>query len=64
MILNSLPLICLSIDFNGVETRLEGIIKLSMAMNMGQDPCEVTQMIQFLLVIKVVSSYNAILGRT
>ena len=30
-------------------------------MTMGQEPCEVTQMLNF-LVIKVVTSYNAILG--
>ena len=32
-------------------------------MTIGQEPCEVTQMLNF-LVIKAVSSYNAILGRT
>ena len=30
---------------------------------MGQEPCEVTQILNF-LVIKEISSYNAILGRT
>ena len=47
--------------FNGAETKVEGIIQLPMTM--GQEPCEVTQMLNF-LVIKAVSSYNAILGRT
>ena len=47
--------------FNGAKTKVEGIIQLPMTM--GQEPCEVTQMLNF-LVIKVVSSYNAILGRT
>ena len=47
--------------FNGGETKVEGIIQLPMTM--GQEPCEVTQMLNF-LVIKVVSSYNAILDRT
>ena len=48
-------------DFNRVETKVKGIIQLPMTM--GQEPCEVTQMLNF-LVIKVVTSYNAILGRT
>ena len=61
MTLNWLRLICPSIAFNGVETQVEGIIQLPMTM--GQEPCEVTQMLNF-LVIKVVTSYNAILGRT
>ena len=47
--------------FNGAETQVEGIIQLPMTM--GQEPCEVTQMLNF-LVIKVATSYNAILGRT
>ena len=47
--------------FNGIETKVEGIIQLPMTM--GQETCEVTQMLNF-LVIKVVTSYNAILGRT
>ena len=47
--------------FNGVETKVEGIIQLPLTM--GQEPCEVTQMLNF-LVIKVVTSYNAISGRT
>ena len=47
--------------FNGVETKVEGIIQLPMTM--GHEPCEVTQMLNF-LVIKAVTSYNTILGRT
>ena len=47
--------------FNGAETKVEGIIQLPITM--GQKPYEVTQMLNF-IVIKVVSSYNAILGRT
>ena len=46
---------------NGAETKVEGIIQLPMTM--GQEPCEVTQMLNF-LVIKVVASYNVISGRT
>jgi hypothetical protein len=47
--------------FNGVESNVEGTIMLPMTM--GTEPREATQMLNF-LVIKAVSSYNAILGRT
>ena len=47
--------------FNGVETNMEGIIQLPMTM--GQEPCKVTHMLNF-LVIKVVTSYKSIFGRT
>ena len=48
-------------SFNEIDTKVEGVIQLPMTMR--QEPCEVTQMLKF-LVIKVVTSYNAILGRT
>ena len=47
--------------FNRVESKVEGIIQLPMTM--GEAPREATQMLNF-LVIKAVSTYNAILGRT
>ena len=47
--------------FNGVESKIEGIIQLPMTI--GKEPREVVQMISF-LVIKATSTYNAILGRT
>ena len=47
--------------FNGVESKIEGIIQLPTTM--GQEPREATQMLNF-LVIKASSTYNAILGRT
>ena len=45
----------------GAETKVEGIIQLPMTM--GQETCEVTYILNF-LVIKVVTSYIAILGGT
>ena len=56
-----IPLYMLGYGLNGAETNVEGIIQFPMTV--GQEPCEVTQMLNF-LVIKVVTSYNAILGRT
>ena len=47
--------------FNGIETKVEGIIELPMTM--GQEPYEVTQLLNF-LVVKAETSYNAISGRT
>ena len=47
--------------FNGVETKVEGIIQLPMTM--GQEHCEETHILNF-LVIKAITSYNDILGRT
>ena len=46
---------------NGAKTKVEGIIQLPITM--GQEPCEVTQILNF-LIIKVISSYNAILDST
>ena len=43
-------------SFNIVETKVEGTIQLPMTM--GKDPCEVMQMLNF-LIIKAISSYNA-----
>ena len=34
--------------FNGVETNVEGIIQLPMTM--GQEPCEVTHIMNFLVI--------------
>lgn len=47
--------------FNGVESKVEGTILLPMTM--GVEPCEATQMLNF-LVIKASSTYSAIVGRT
>ena len=47
--------------FNGVKTKVEGIIQLPMML--GQVPYEVTRMLNF-WVIKAVTTYNAIFGRT
>ena len=47
--------------FNGIETKVEGVIRLPMTM--GQELYEVTQFLNF-LVVKAETSYNAILGRT
>ena len=47
--------------FNGVKTKVEGIIQLPIMM--GQGPNKVTQMLNF-WVIKTVTAYNAILGKT
>ncbi|KAK1369900.1 hypothetical protein POM88_035992 [Heracleum sosnowskyi] len=48
-------------EFNGVESKVEGTIKLPMTI--GQGSKTTTQMLNF-LVIKATSTYNAILGRT
>lgn len=47
-------------DFNGVETKLEGIIQFPMIMT--NEFCEITIMLN-LFVIKIVSFYNVILGK-
>ncbi|XP_074337119.1 uncharacterized protein LOC141674294 [Apium graveolens] len=47
--------------FNGVECKVEGAINFPMTI--GKEPREATQMLNF-QVVKVVSTYNAILGRT
>ena len=47
--------------FNGVESKIEGMIKLPVTM--GAEPRKATYMLNF-LVTKASSTYNAILGRT
>ena len=46
--------------FNGIETKVGGIIQLPMTME--QEPYEVTPLLNF-LVVKSETLYNAILGR-
>ncbi|XP_074336658.1 uncharacterized protein LOC141673821 [Apium graveolens] len=46
-------------DFTGVECQIEGIIKVPLTM--GQEPRKTTQMLNF-MVVKVGSTYNAIMG--
>ncbi|XP_074346864.1 uncharacterized protein LOC141685671 [Apium graveolens] len=48
-------------EFNHVECKVEGAIQL--LVTIGKDPREATQMLNF-QVIKVASTYNAIMGRT
>ena len=47
--------------FNGVESKIEGMIQLPVTM--GAEPRQATYMLNF-MVIKASSTYNAILGRT
>nr|XP_017246106.1 PREDICTED: uncharacterized protein LOC108217734 [Daucus carota subsp. sativus] len=47
--------------FNGVESKIEGMIQLPVTM--GVEPRQATYILNF-LVIKASSTYNAILGRT